>query len=48
MKNPKTKTVTIPSNWTNKQIDFYVKQLAEWRKDFASDLIGIKIIIEYI
>ena len=39
MKNPKTKTVTIPSNWTNKQIDFYVKNL---------ERLGIKTIIEYI
>ena len=35
----KTKTVTIPSNWTNKQIDFYFKHL---------ERLGIKIIIEYI
>ena len=39
MKNPKTKTVTITSNWTNKQIDFYVKHL---------ERLGIKTIIEYI
>ena len=39
MKNSKTKTVTIPSNWTNKQIDFYFKHL---------ERLGIKPIIEYI
>jgi len=39
MKNPKTKTVTIPSNWTNKQIEFYVKHL---------ERLGMKTIIEYI
>ena len=40
MKNKNNiKTVTIPSNWTNKQIDFYVKHLEK---------LDIKIIIEYI
>ena len=33
------KTVTIPSNWTNKQIDFYVKHL---------ERLGIRVIINYI
>jgi len=39
MKNPKAKTITIPSNWTNKQIEIYVKHL---------ERLGIKTIIEYI